>query len=162
MFMIVEDKITEFKNSIDFRNIHVQISNSLEQCNSQCINWLKHNNYYQFLKKADISKGTNCNVSQSIYYGIDYTFFEDEIDEFKGNWIGCSISFSTRKDLLNITLIIHSIYQEKILIDFTFDVTFSKEIRRLKEALDVNLAKVPVLLIECLEDFFKTYFSSHE
>jgi hypothetical protein len=149
----METKLSEFLLSEDSINLEGKIFESFEKAKLLIVEWLNDNLLLKYLKKVEITKSSIDHTA--IQYNLDLIFFEEEIDNFKGNWAGCFITLYSKSAFIELSFIIHSVYQEKNYLNFTFNNSSRLDLEKLNDALDKQLNSLSIVLIECLDDYFK-------
>lgn len=112
--------LSHFLKSKEYKTLSTAILDSLNKVNNAVLNHLIESGNANSLNHVSIVNGRQRVGNSSIYFGIEFVFYSEEVEEFQSNCVNVNFSLRESNDRLLFKSSVDSIYNDIDLINTEF------------------------------------------
>lgn len=112
--------LSHFLKSKEYKTLSTAILDSLNKVNNTVLNHLIESGNVNSLNHVSIINGRQRVGNSSIYFGIEFVFYSEEVEEFQSNSVNVNFSLRESNNRLIFKSSVDSIYNDIDLINTEF------------------------------------------
>lgn len=112
--------LSHFLKSKEYKTLSTAILDNLNKVNNAVLNHLIESRNANYLNHVSIINGRQRVGNSSIYFGIEFVFYSEEVEEFQSNCVNINFSLRESNDRLLLKSSVDSIYTDIDLINMEF------------------------------------------